>query len=444
MYVVMPLWHRCRFGLETLSVKLTYGWAHAFALFDIVRRNPMGWTPTGAKARDRRVLWFRAGAALWGGGTAALLVAACLWQVLARGYPVEQFTPMLIFACIYSTTNARVILHGAGRRSGAWLSSIMNAHRTEPTERHDLLPLVAERAPSTVYMSQVANSAIASSQHTVAVAASNRDGHIHLTLLSNSSQADVAPADPRAPITARSAVGRTLSDNHDLWRTNPTAYSYQWQLDDSAASTSAAITGATGPAYALGVLDSGWVTRHVNAFRTGAGARDGGTVSATSPGQPASGNCQGEPGASGGGPSASRVPGPPRTERSSTHRRATVRFDAQGEATAFRCTRVGAPTRTHMMTRPDRHGPREAPTADEEFKAAWLSAPPARDGVRKSGGAVRLPVEASAALRFGLPVLGLKPPRPTSIWWLLALLVMGMCGGAGWRMRMQRRMCVRE
>lgn len=117
IYVVMPMWHRSRFRLETLSVKLTYGWAHAFALFDIVRGKPMGWTPTGARARDHRVLWFRVGAAVWGGGTAVLLIASCLWQVLGRGYPVERLVPMLIFSCIYLRTNARIVLYGAGRRS---------------------------------------------------------------------------------------------------------------------------------------------------------------------------------------------------------------------------------------------------------------------------------------------------------------------------------------
>ena len=38
LYVVQPLWHRSRFRWETLSIKLTCGWAHAFAIFDLVRR----------------------------------------------------------------------------------------------------------------------------------------------------------------------------------------------------------------------------------------------------------------------------------------------------------------------------------------------------------------------------------------------------------------------
>jgi cellulose synthase (UDP-forming) len=37
LYVVLPLWHRSRFRWETLSVKLTYGWAHAFKILDLIR-----------------------------------------------------------------------------------------------------------------------------------------------------------------------------------------------------------------------------------------------------------------------------------------------------------------------------------------------------------------------------------------------------------------------
>jgi cellulose synthase (UDP-forming) len=39
LYVVLPLWHRSRFRWETLSIKLTYGWAHAFTILDLIRRS---------------------------------------------------------------------------------------------------------------------------------------------------------------------------------------------------------------------------------------------------------------------------------------------------------------------------------------------------------------------------------------------------------------------
>jgi cellulose synthase (UDP-forming) len=124
-YCGMRLWHRCRFGLETLSVKLTYGWAHVFAIFDLVRGRPMGWTPTGAKVRDHRVRWFRILAVLWGGGTSVLLLAACLWQILDRHYDALQFAPMLSFSCLYTATNARVILFGVSLPGLARLKSAL-------------------------------------------------------------------------------------------------------------------------------------------------------------------------------------------------------------------------------------------------------------------------------------------------------------------------------
>jgi hypothetical protein len=37
LYVVLPLSHRSRFRWETLSVKLTYSWAHAFTILDLFR-----------------------------------------------------------------------------------------------------------------------------------------------------------------------------------------------------------------------------------------------------------------------------------------------------------------------------------------------------------------------------------------------------------------------
>jgi len=37
LYVVLPLWHRARFRWKAVSVKLTYGWAHAFTILDLIR-----------------------------------------------------------------------------------------------------------------------------------------------------------------------------------------------------------------------------------------------------------------------------------------------------------------------------------------------------------------------------------------------------------------------
>jgi cellulose synthase (UDP-forming) len=156
MYVVMPLWHRSRFRLETLSVKLTYSWAHIFAIFDLVRGKPMGWTPTGAKARDHRVRWFRVGCAAWGGGTSLLLVGVCIWQIVGEGHSAVQFTPMLVFAGLYMKTNARVIFYGVSLPViGALKARLLASEDTVGNETAEIIrnlerSLDGEQAPMAV------------------------------------------------------------------------------------------------------------------------------------------------------------------------------------------------------------------------------------------------------------------------------------------------------
>jgi cellulose synthase (UDP-forming) len=117
MYVGIRLWHRSDFRLEVLSVKLLYGWANAFALLDIVRGRPMGWTPTGAKAKNDRVLWFRVSSTVWGGATSVLLLGACVWRVLVNRFSAVQFLPMFLFAGVYLLTNLRVIFPNLSLRT---------------------------------------------------------------------------------------------------------------------------------------------------------------------------------------------------------------------------------------------------------------------------------------------------------------------------------------
>jgi hypothetical protein len=45
------------------------------------------------------------------------------------------------------------------------------------------------------------------------------------------------------------AQGQVLSEQHGLWSNNPTAYTYQWQLCNSAGASCAPIAGATGRSY---------------------------------------------------------------------------------------------------------------------------------------------------------------------------------------------------
>lgn len=90
--LIFPLWHRCRFGPEAYMAKLLYGWAHLFAIWDLIRKRPMGWKPTNAKVagkRNRR-LWI--GVWGWSGGTCALWVLAAGVRTMTSGI---QFAPMM-------------------------------------------------------------------------------------------------------------------------------------------------------------------------------------------------------------------------------------------------------------------------------------------------------------------------------------------------------------
>ena len=109
-FVLTRVWHRASYRQEALSVKLAFGWAHLFAIVDVLRRKPMGWTATGGKSKDRRVFWFRFWAAAWGAGSAAVLLGSCLWRVLADHYSPVQYAAVTVLAVVLLRTNLRVTL----------------------------------------------------------------------------------------------------------------------------------------------------------------------------------------------------------------------------------------------------------------------------------------------------------------------------------------------
>jgi cellulose synthase (UDP-forming) len=81
--VIYPMWHRSPYRLEAWSVRVLSGWAHAFALWDIMRGRLRGWQPSGTGARKqdgRRRLW--AGLIGWSFASAALWVGLGLWRMM--------------------------------------------------------------------------------------------------------------------------------------------------------------------------------------------------------------------------------------------------------------------------------------------------------------------------------------------------------------------------
>lgn len=100
--VVLRLWHRHAYGLDALAVRLVYGWAHAFAVLDILRRKQKAWQPTGGQAAKTSALdrQFRHGAFIWGGGTASLWLCLAVWGVVEGNW--IDYGPILLTGLLYA------------------------------------------------------------------------------------------------------------------------------------------------------------------------------------------------------------------------------------------------------------------------------------------------------------------------------------------------------
>jgi cellulose synthase (UDP-forming) len=98
----LRLWHRHAYGLDALTARMVYGWAHAFAILDILRRRQKGWQPTGGQAARNSAVdrQFRRGLVIWGGGTASLWLCAAVWEVVARNW--VDFGPVLLLGLLYA------------------------------------------------------------------------------------------------------------------------------------------------------------------------------------------------------------------------------------------------------------------------------------------------------------------------------------------------------
>ncbi|MFI7388072.1 glycosyltransferase family 2 protein [Streptomyces sp. NPDC049813] len=107
--VVFPMWHRAPYRLEAWAARLMYGWAHVFAIWDILRRNRMGWLPTGSSVARRsgtRRFWI--GMWAWSGGTAALWVGAAVWRMSTMNAP--DFVLILSSGLFYALVVGRVLV----------------------------------------------------------------------------------------------------------------------------------------------------------------------------------------------------------------------------------------------------------------------------------------------------------------------------------------------
>lgn len=108
--VIYPIWHRNPYRLEAWATRVLYGWAHAFAIWDTVRRRPMGWTPTGAGGAQRsktRRLWI--GMWAWSAVTAVVWVVVAVWRMSTSLTP-SDYALMLASGLFYGVAVARALI----------------------------------------------------------------------------------------------------------------------------------------------------------------------------------------------------------------------------------------------------------------------------------------------------------------------------------------------
>jgi cellulose synthase (UDP-forming) len=108
--VVFPLWHRAPFRLEAWSIRMMYGWAHLFAIWDGMRGRPIEWRATGSSAardsnRNRR---FWIGVVAWGGTTALVWVGAAVWRMSTM--VASDFALVLASGLFYALTVGRILV----------------------------------------------------------------------------------------------------------------------------------------------------------------------------------------------------------------------------------------------------------------------------------------------------------------------------------------------
>jgi cellulose synthase (UDP-forming) len=99
--VIFPQWNHGRYGTSSLMAKSLYGWAHFFAITDILRSRQMGWMTTGARTRRPTARLWR-GIAIWGGVTAAVWIGLSVFR-MATMSPLN-FLFLFLIGMVYAIT----------------------------------------------------------------------------------------------------------------------------------------------------------------------------------------------------------------------------------------------------------------------------------------------------------------------------------------------------
>lgn len=108
-FIVFPMWHRASYRLDAWTVKMVYGWAHAFAITDLMRGRSLGWQSTGgtAKKSKTRRLWM--GIKFWTTGIGVVWVGLAASRMLVSDQPLA-FVPALLSGVFFLSIALQAVL----------------------------------------------------------------------------------------------------------------------------------------------------------------------------------------------------------------------------------------------------------------------------------------------------------------------------------------------
>jgi len=99
--IIFPQWNHGRYGPASLMAKGLYGWAHFFAITDILRSRQMGWMTTGGRTKRPTQRMWRALIA-WAGVTGALWLGIALYRMATMR--AVNFVFLLVVGVVYVGT----------------------------------------------------------------------------------------------------------------------------------------------------------------------------------------------------------------------------------------------------------------------------------------------------------------------------------------------------
>jgi cellulose synthase (UDP-forming) len=110
VHMVLPLWHKKPQGIEAASVRVVYGWAHLFAIWDKITGSAKEWQPTGAvHTKDRNYTMFRAGVIMFNFIPALAWLGAAFYYMWTWSF--TDFLPIYILGLYYFFTILKIVLY---------------------------------------------------------------------------------------------------------------------------------------------------------------------------------------------------------------------------------------------------------------------------------------------------------------------------------------------